>query len=111
MQNKELIGPHGHFKIGDWMYDIKAGRIFQLTEKSGLLNRTYWNSCKDDFRHATENELNEVKKMYTVYLNNELYGSGDLNHVHELFKDYFITMDMYGNEEAEFKVVRKGLFK
>ena len=45
---------------------------------------------------------------YRCYLNGKFYGGGDLKYMHELFKDYVITCEMYGREECEFKIVKAG---
>lgn len=50
-----------------------------------------------------DNEI--AKDYYKCYLNGMFYGSGDINHIHELFKDYVITCKMYGRKECTFKVV------
>lgn len=48
--------------------------------------------------------VNEI--MYECYLNGKFYGSGNLEYMHELFKDYVVACQMYGKRECEFKVVR-----
>lgn len=48
-----------------------------------------------------------MKKQYVCFLNGKRYGSGDMEYMKELFIDYFITCNMYGNEVGEFKVVSK----
>lgn len=48
-------------------------------------------------------------EVYMCYLNGRLYGSGNLDYMHELFKDYVVTCEMYGKRECEFKIVRKTL--
>ncbi len=47
-----------------------------------------------------------MKELYECYLNGKPYGAGDLHYMKELFVDYFITCEMYGKEEADFKVKR-----
>lgn len=44
--------------------------------------------------------------MYMCYLNGKFYGIGDLAYMHELFKDYVITCEMYEKKECEFKIVK-----
>lgn len=46
------------------------------------------------------------KQLYTLYLNDKIYGKGDWNFMQELMNDWVSTMDMYGDEEANFKVVK-----
>lgn len=46
------------------------------------------------------------KEQFQCHLKGQYYGQGDIDYMKELFIDYFVTMDMYGREEAEFKVVR-----
>lgn len=75
----------------------------------------YCESCKretySDYNICANcGELESIKPLpkdiYMCYLNGSLYGSGDLDHIHELFKDYFITCKMYGRSECDFKVVK-----
>lgn len=51
--------------------------------------------------------IKEAEEKYICYLKGEVYGMGDMKYMLELFTDYFLTMDMYGRDEAEFKVVRR----
>lgn len=46
--------------------------------------------------------------MYECYLNGKFYGTGSLEYMHELFKDYFITCEMYGRDRADFEIRRRG---
>ena len=46
------------------------------------------------------------KTQYKCYLNDSLYGSGDLEYINQLFRDYVVNCGMYGKEQAEFKIVR-----
>lgn len=43
---------------------------------------------------------------YRCYLNGNLYGTGSLAYMHELFTDYVLTSRMYGRSECEFKIER-----
>ena len=53
-----------------------------------------------------------LKEQYICYLNGKRYGNGDMEYMRELFIDYFVTCQMHGNEQGEFKVVsRKKLIK
>lgn len=45
------------------------------------------------------------KKYYICYLNGEPYGTGDLEYMGELFKDYVVNCKMYDKKECEFKIV------
>lgn len=45
--------------------------------------------------------------IYECYLNGQLYGSGSLEYMNELFKDYVVTMKMYGKARVTFEVVQK----
>lgn len=47
----------------------------------------------------------DAKDHYKCYLNGKFYGSGSLDYMHELFKDYVITCKMYGKKECDFKIV------
>lgn len=44
--------------------------------------------------------------LYSCYLNGVFYGSGDLEYIHELFKDYVLICKMYGKKECEFKIAK-----
>lgn len=46
-----------------------------------------------------------MKEQYICYLNGERYGKGDMEYMRELFIDYFVTCNMYGKDQGEFKVV------
>jgi len=46
-------------------------------------------------------------KRYKCYLNGQLYGSGDLKYIQELFVDYVVTCKMYGKVEVEFKIIKE----
>lgn len=46
------------------------------------------------------------KELYKCYLNGVFYGGGNLDYVHELFKDYVVDSKMYGKKECDFKIVR-----
>ena len=48
-----------------------------------------------------------MKEQYVCYLNGKRYGSGDMEYMRELFIDYFVTCQMHGNEQGEFKVVSR----
>ena len=50
-------------------------------------------------------------QTYICYLNGKFYGGGPLEYMHELFKDYVITCQMYGHEECEFKIVKGNIVK
>lgn len=43
---------------------------------------------------------------YYCYLNGELYGTGNLKYMTELFTNYVFDREMYGRSEVEFKVVK-----
>ena len=43
---------------------------------------------------------------YQCYLNGNFYGGGNLDYMHELFKDYVLTCGMYGRKTCEFKIVK-----
>lgn len=43
--------------------------------------------------------------MYSLHLNGEYYGSGDLAYMMELIQDWVITHSLYGQSEANFKIV------
>ena len=49
-------------------------------------------------RSITSNE------SYRLFLNGQFYGSGKLDFMHELIKDYLITNEMYGKSECVFKI-------
>lgn len=75
----------------------------------------YCDYCKNEFYSDYTTCLNCEKKnsikplpkdIYMCYLNGRLYGSGGLDYIHELFKDYFITCKMYGKSECDFKVIK-----
>ncbi len=44
-------------------------------------------------------------KTYSCFLNEELYGKGNLEYMLELFKDHVVTCKMYGKSEVTFKIV------
>lgn len=46
------------------------------------------------------------KELFICELNGNHYGHGDIDYMRELFTDYFVTMDMYGRSEADFKIIR-----
>lgn len=46
------------------------------------------------------------KEIYKCYLNGSVYGSGSLEYMHELFKDYVITCKMYGKSECNFQIIK-----
>ncbi len=47
------------------------------------------------------------ENQYHCYLNDHFYGSGNLSHIHELFRDYVVHHDMYGHEMCEFRITRQ----
>ena len=47
------------------------------------------------------------QEYYECYLNGNRYGIGSLDYMLELFKDYVVTCEMYGKDEAEFKIVKR----
>jgi hypothetical protein len=47
------------------------------------------------------------REHYKCYLNGKFYGSGTLKYMQELFVDYFITCEMYGRPEADFKIMKE----
>lgn len=46
------------------------------------------------------------KPVYRCYLNGSIYGCGNLEYMNELFKDYVVTMEMYGKKKVEFEIVK-----
>ncbi|WP_161805237.1 hypothetical protein [Sporosarcina globispora] len=44
--------------------------------------------------------------MYRCYLNGKFYGTGNLKYMQELFVDYVVTCEMYGKNQAEFKIIK-----
>ena len=57
--------------------------------------------------YKTQNKKFVPKETYICYLNGKLYGKGDLEYIHELFIDYVINCNMYGQKECDFKIVRE----
>lgn len=55
---------------------------------------------------TTDFESPHQTDKYYCLLNGNLYGSGDLKYMHELFYDYVVIMKMYNREEVEFKIVK-----
>lgn len=45
--------------------------------------------------------------MYILYMNDKLYGRGDLRYMHELITDHLLTKQMYGAEEVSFQIVKR----
>lgn len=48
------------------------------------------------------------REYYECFLNGKRYGVGSLEYMLELFKDYVVTCKMYGKNEADFKIVKRG---
>lgn len=48
-----------------------------------------------------------MTQIYACFLNGKLYGTGDLEYMNELFRDYVVACEMYGRESCEFRIVRK----
>lgn len=74
-------------------------------EKCG--NETYIDMevCK---KCGTENSVKPIpKECYKCYLNGVFYGSGNINHIHELFKDYVIASKMYSKKECVFRIIKE----
>lgn len=44
--------------------------------------------------------------MYYCFLNGKFYGGGSLEYMNELFRDYVVTMEMYGKPTCEFKIIK-----
>src|SRR5690606_11949466 len=51
--------------------------------------------------------MKEEKKKYVCFLNGQVYGSGNLRYMHELFYDYVVNKEMYDLGEATFKIVER----
>ncbi|MED4172624.1 hypothetical protein P4631_09265 [Halalkalibacterium halodurans] len=49
----------------------------------------------------------EDRRLYTCYLNGSLCGTGPVEYVTELFRDYVETRGMYGQDEATFTIIAK----
>lgn len=45
--------------------------------------------------------------IYTCYLNGKIYGTGPLEFMNELFRDYVVTCKLYNKEEVTF-TIQKG---
>lgn len=45
-------------------------------------------------------------EKYFLYLNDTIYGHGDLKYVHELIHNYVIIKELYGKEQVDFIIVK-----
>lgn len=45
-------------------------------------------------------------EIFQCLLNGKFYGIGNLDYMHELFKEYVVTCKMYGQKECEFKIIK-----
>lgn len=48
-----------------------------------------------------------MDEKYILFLNEKIYGSGNLKYINELITDYLITSEMYKAEEVVFKIVER----
>ncbi|KAA0813070.1 hypothetical protein SFC27_22585 [Bacillus licheniformis] len=46
-------------------------------------------------------------QIYACFLNGKFYGAGDLEYMHELFRDYVVYCEMYGRDDCTFRVTTK----
>lgn len=86
---------------------IRGNRIPEGTEF------LYCGSFPCDYTASVEEyrSLVERTEVVSLYLNGTLYGTGDLEYMNELFRDYVVTMGMYNQDEVEFSVKRNYHFK
>lgn len=42
--------------------------------------------------------------MYSLYLNGKFYGSGPLEYMNELIRDYVVICQMYGKKKVSFDI-------